>query len=125
MGLMKQNPVSPEDLANAQLEAYNRRDLEGFLNVYSEDVEVYTYPNQLQYAGRDRMRMRYAELFSKSPELHAEVIRRMVLGKTVVDQERVRGRFGGDVEAIAMYTVENGAIVRAEFVIERRDFAVG
>ena len=103
-------------LAQAQLDAYNARDIEAFLIPYADSVEVYTFPSELQYTGKDKMRARYAEMFAKTPELHCELVNRIVLGNTVVDQERVQ-RGGGKIsEVIAIYKIENGKIVKVFFV---------
>src|SRR5690606_26342169 len=46
---------SPEDLAQRQLNAYNLRNIDAFLEPYAEDVEVYQYPNTLQFKGKETM----------------------------------------------------------------------
>jgi hypothetical protein len=107
---------SPAALAQQQLNAYNQRDLEAFLEPYSDDVEIYSFPNELQGKGKAQMRERYGKLFASSPELHCELVNRIVLGDTVIDQERVTGRAGKTLEAIAIYTVRDGKIVRVTFM---------
>ena len=36
-------------LAQEQLDGYNKRDIEAFLKPYSENVKIYTFPDQLLY----------------------------------------------------------------------------
>lgn len=108
--------ASPEALAQRQLSAYNARDVEAFLEPYSDDVEVYDYPGKLLYTGKARMRERYTGLFAASPDLHCELLGRMVLGNVVIDHEHLRGHRDGVTKAIAIYTVRDGRIVRVEFV---------
>ena len=43
--------ASPEAIVDAQLAAYNRRDLEGFLSFYAEDAVLANHPANRQ--GRD------------------------------------------------------------------------
>jgi imidazolonepropionase-like amidohydrolase len=108
---------SPAALAQRQLNAYNQRDLEAFLEPYSEDVEFYSFfPNKLHSQGKAAMREGYRKLFESSPELHCELVNRIVLGDTVIDQERVTGLRGKTLEAIAIYTVRDGKIVRVTFI---------
>lgn len=102
-----------------QLRAYNQRDLEAFLAAYSDDVRVYTYPNQLRYEGKDEMRQRYGSYFESLDSLHCEIVSRMIRGNVVIDQERVTrsaGKKESVVGAIAIYTVKDGKIVEVRFV---------
>lgn len=106
---------TPEDLAQRQLNAYNFRNIEAFLEPYADDVEVYSFPNTLQFKGKDAMRKGYTSMFENTPNLHCELVNRMVQGNTVIDQERVQ--FGDKVlEAIAVYHIENGKINKVYFI---------
>jgi hypothetical protein len=40
--------------------------------------------------GHDGIRELYAELFSRSPQLHGEVLNRITIGQYVIDEERVQ-----------------------------------
>ncbi|MEL6649717.1 MAG: amidohydrolase family protein, partial [Bacteroidota bacterium] len=110
-------PNSPEIMAQRQLNAYNLRNLEAFVDCYADSVAVYGYPDQLYYVGKDKMGPNYQGMFENTPELHCELVNRIVLGNTVIDQERVTG-FGPDrvIKAVAIYTVENGKISVVRFV---------
>jgi hypothetical protein len=104
-------------LAQAQLEAYNARDIEAFLIPYSDSVEVYRFPNTLQYKGIDKMRERYGAMFANTPDLHCQLLGRMVQGNTVIDQELVTRKKGEPlIEAIAIYKIAHGKIQRVYFV---------
>ena len=109
--------VSPESLAQQQLDAYNARDIDAFLKPYSEEVEIYNFPDQLMYTGKATMRQNYAQMFDNTPDLHCELVKRIVLGNTVIDQERVTGFGPGRVvEAVAIYKVEGDRIAKVYFV---------
>ncbi|NJO13035.1 MAG: SnoaL-like domain-containing protein [Gammaproteobacteria bacterium] len=108
--------AAPAALAQRQLNAYNQRDLEAFLEPYSDDVEIYEFPNQLQLKGKAAMRESYRTMFEQSPQLHCELVNRMVLDNTVIDQERVTGLRGKTMQAIAIYTIQDGKIARVTFV---------
>ncbi len=106
---------TPADLAQRQLNAYNLRDIDAFLEPYAEDVEIYTFPDELQTKGKDNMRKIYTSMFENTPNLHCELVNRIVQGNTVIDQERVQ--FGNQiVEAIAVYHVEDGKIKKVYFI---------
>jgi len=106
---------SPSDLAQRQLNAYNFRDIEAFLEPYHDDVEVYSFPNQLLYKGKATMREQYTGMFNNTPNLHCELKERIVQGNTVIDKERVQ--FGNKIlEAVAIYTIEDNKIKRVYFI---------
>lgn len=108
---------TPEQLVQQQLNAYNAGDVEAFLAPYSEDVELYTFPDKLTNSGKENIRPSYTEMFKRYPELHCELANRMVMGNTVIDYEWITGITGFPViEAIAIYKIENGKIAKVYFV---------
>lgn len=105
----------PADLAQRQLNGYNFRNIDAFLEPYADDVEVYLFPNTLQYKGKEAMRKNYTQMFNMVPNLHCELVSRMVQGNVVIDKERVQ--FGKNIgEAIAIYHIENGKIAKVYFI---------
>ncbi|MFK7922696.1 MAG: amidohydrolase family protein, partial [Bacteroidia bacterium] len=110
-------PNSPEIMAQRQLNAYNQRNIEAFVDCYADSVAIYGYPDRLFYVGKDKMGPNYSPMFENTPELHCELVNRMVLGNTVIDHENVTGfPKGRIIKAIAIYTVENGKISVVRFV---------
>lgn len=108
---------SPEALAQRQLNAYNARNIEAFLACYHKEVKIYGYPDKLLYQGRENMRPRYSPMFQNTTDLHCELVKRIVMGNVVIDEERVTGFENGRViKASAIYTVENGLITEVRFV---------
>jgi len=106
---------TPTDLAQRQLNAYNFRNIDAFLEPYAEDVEVYSYPEKLLYKGKETMRKQYSSMFENTPNLHCELKERIVQGNIVIDKERVQ--FGDKIiEAVAIYHVENNKIKRVYFI---------
>ena len=107
---------SPEAIVQAQLDAYNRRDLEGFLGFYAENAVLLNYPDQVTQTGKEQMRTRYAKSFS-NPNVRAEIIKRITFDRFVVDHERVTAPPSPSVlEATAIYEVREGKIVRVTFL---------
>ena len=109
--------ATPEAIVDAQLAAYNRRDLEGFLSFYAEDAVLANYPDHVTQTGKAEMRTRYQLRFS-NPSLHAEIIKRITFGRFVIDHERVVAPppAEGTLEAVAVYEIKDGKIVRVTFL---------
>ena len=108
---------TPEAVVQAQLEAYNARDIDAFIATYADDVKLYELPEKLLSEGTASMREDYGKLF-KDERLHATVVNRIVMGNTIVDHERVRvttPKGPGTVEAVAIYEVRNGKITAVWF----------
>lgn len=110
---------SAEELAQRQLVAYNARDLDGFMAVYSDNVQLYNFPNDLLLEGKDEMRKRYVNRFEGSPNLYANVVNRAVMGDYVIDHEKVSGLPNGEVQATVVYHVNNHEIDKVWFIIEQ------
>ena len=106
---------SPEMVIQRQLDAYNARDIEAFLETYADTIVIYDFPHQPTMRGKEEVRTRYAKLFADVPNLYAEVKKRITIGNTVIDQEYVRAgeRF---INAVAIYEVADGKIVRVTFI---------
>ncbi|AUC17021.1 hypothetical protein BTO06_05695 [Tenacibaculum sp. SZ-18] len=106
--------VSPRYLAEEQLEAYNNRDIEAFLKPFAKNVKVYTFPNTLNYQGIDEMRKRYTPFFESTPDLNCKVLRRIVNGNRIIDEEYLTMN-GNNFKAVAIYEVANGKISSVYF----------
>jgi len=106
---------TPEALVQRQLNAYNFRNIEAFLETYDDDVEVYKDKDHLLYKGKAEMRKIYAELFNNSSSLHCEILNRIIQGNVVIDKEQVQ--LGNDrfIEGVVMYQVEGEKIKKVYF----------
>lgn len=111
---------SPVDAVQRQLNAYNAGDVEAFLLAFSPSVKIHNSPGDApSMTGRDAMRARYAKLFEENPRQHCEILSRMILGRFVIDHEKITGRqHGRTVHAIAIYEVNEGLITHVWFVRE-------
>jgi hypothetical protein len=111
--------ADPEVVVQAQLDAYNARDIDAFVATYTNDAEVFEHPAKLLAAGSAQLRERYGARF-KEPNLHAAIVKRIVMGNVVVDHEKVTRTFpegSGLLEAVAIYQVENGKIAKAWLIL--------
>lgn len=109
------DPTAPISVVQAQLDAYNARDIDAFMATFHPQAELFSIGDPTPRAsGREAVRAIYADLFERSPGLHSELVNRMVIGNRVLDHERITGREGGEVlEIVMLYEVEDGAIRRA------------
>jgi hypothetical protein len=103
-------------LVQRQLNAYNARNIEAFLEPYSDDVELYSFPDSLTSKGKENMRKRYAGMFARYPDLHCEIRERIVQGRYIIDKEIISGVNVNKTEATAIYYVENNKIEKVYFL---------
>jgi uncharacterized protein (TIGR02246 family) len=104
--------MKPEIIVQQQLVAYNVRDLEAFLATYSEDVEIYNFPNTLHSKGKEELRKSYGKLFEEHPQLHSSILSRVIQYNFVIDKESVTGLLNNDrvLEVVAIYEVRDDLI---------------
>jgi hypothetical protein len=110
--------VSAEErVVQAQLEAYNRHDIDAFVATYAADVRGYRYPDQQTFAGLDSLRTGYAQFFAGAPNVRATVLARIVQGRFVIDHEELTGLPNGRTQrAVAIYEVRDGRIATVRFL---------
>jgi len=78
------------DLIDAQIAAYRERNLDKFPAFYSDEVQI-TDVNGNILMDHSVMAEQYGQLFRDSPNLAVEIASRIVVGNTVIDEERVTG----------------------------------
>ena len=117
----KPSPISEASakVVQAQLDAYNARDIDGWLDTYSEDAEQLMLHAGSLAKGLPAIRKRMEERF-RDPALHAELLQRTCMENVVVDHEMVTRTFPdglATVEMICVYEVHAGRIMTATFAI--------
>jgi hypothetical protein len=109
------------NIVDQQLLAYNNQDIDAFVATYHQDVEIYNFPKQLKYIGRDNLKNTYKGMFERLKCLNASSKRRIVLNNTVIDHELAemcttdKNIVDKSIEVIAIYEVEDGLIKRVMF----------
>lgn len=106
---------SPEEVVQRQVEAYNARDIDAFAATYSDDIEIYDATGKLSMRGQEQLRQTYTRLFDSTPDLDCRIVNRIAINNKVIDHENVTMN-GKVVEAVAIYEVAGGRIVRVAFV---------
>jgi hypothetical protein len=110
--------MKPEELIDIQLRFYNALDTEGFLSTYAEEIELFTWGKPTpDTVGLEQMRLRYSLAF-QDKERKAVILRRIVIGNKVIDEEFIQTSGGKSFKAIALYEIENDKIRRVTFIRE-------
>lgn len=108
---------APETVVQRQLDAFNARDLDGWLATYAPDAQQFELPGTLLASGHAAIRARSAPRFA-DPALHARLLQRAVMGRIVIDHEHVTRQLPegpGYVEMVCIYDVHEGRIRTASF----------
>ena len=110
--------VSPVDLIEAQLSAYNDRDIDAFVATYADDVTCYEYGQQYPFVeGKAALKMSYGAMFQTSPNLYARSTNRIVQGNKVIDHEIAEGINGRSaVQVVVFYEIADGVIKKVTFI---------
>jgi hypothetical protein len=117
--LLTANLLSAQSTAaqvvQAQLDAYNSRDIKAFMATMSQDVALYNFGSEEPSAsGFEAVKALYTNLFARSPQLHSTLANRIVLGNKVLDHESISGRMGSEeeTELVVIYEVKDEKIFR-------------
>lgn len=108
--------MSVESIAQAQFDAHNAHDIEGFISCFSEEFKGYRMPAESpSTTGKASLREFYLNNRFNNPELRAELISRTVLGNKVFDHELIYGLSSTPLESVAVFEVKNELITTAWF----------
>jgi uncharacterized protein (TIGR02246 family) len=106
-------------MIDALVDAYNVGDAAGFAALFAEGGWHGDLHTPTPMIGRDAIERRYRDVFAKYPENRTEVLHRIVFGPFVIDHERVRRSADAvPFDVVAIYTLQDGRIARAELVRE-------
>ena len=109
--------LSPAEAIDRQVDAYNARDVDAFAACYAADLVIVDAAGADLTRGRAQLVEQYGRWFMRNPELHVEVVSRIEIGSFVIDAERVTGTPDGEMQAVAIYRVDDdGLIERVQFL---------
>jgi hypothetical protein len=111
------SPTEVEFPVQKQLEAYNARDIDAFMQWWADDCQYYEFPSRLLASGVAEIRERHIVRFKES-NLFGRLIKRIGGANVVIDQEIVTRTFPdgpGEIDVAAIYEIENGKIAKAWF----------
>lgn len=104
-----------EELIAAQMRAFDERDIEAMMALFSGDIRFINYDTQeVLLEGLGSCRAMYAALFAASPGLRAEVIKSISFGNKMIVHEYIYGRNGNPerLEQVIIFEVNEGKIQR-------------
>lgn len=111
--------IDKYECVKKQLNAYNDRDIDAFLDCYSNDVEIYEFPNKLINKGKEELKEVYIDFFNRAgKKLHCKIEDRLIYGNYVFDKESLvtgipgREQFSGQ----AIYEVKDNKINKVWFI---------
>jgi len=106
--------MSPLEIVNRRMQAYNNHNIEDFMALYAEDFEVYTYPDVLLGKGKAHLRSLFEPMLNQK-SLQVEIHHQIVKDSFVINHETVTD---GDskTEYVSIYEVRNGLILSVRFV---------
>jgi len=110
---IKTQKMTPEQVVQANLDAYNTNDIEGFMQCFAPQVTMYSFETGEQTAqGLEAVRAIYEPYFKASPKLHSTILQRTVFVNTIIDHESITGRYGSDeiLELVLIYEVHDHKI---------------
>jgi len=102
-----------------QLEGYNARAIDEFMRWWADDCQYFAFPSTLLARNALEIRERHIERF-KEPDLHGQLLSRIILEDMVIDHETVTRNFPegrGEVDVVCIYEVDGGKIAKAWFKI--------
>lgn len=109
---------SPYEIVQKQVESFNARDLDAFVNCYTNTVLVTNYPSDTISVGRQQMKEGYKKFYERMPNVEVKVSNRITIGATVIDQEVVTINDKQNLQ-VAVYEVD-GLITSMRFIKDKK-----
>lgn len=106
--------LSPLDVVNKRMDAYNQHDLKAFLAMYSETVQVYTYPDKQLAEGKVHLQSIFEPMFKES-NIAVKIHQQIEKDSYVINQETVTYS-DKKTNYVSIYKVVDGLITEVRFV---------
>ena len=104
-----------EEIVKKNVAFYNKRDIEGFISTFSDEIVFSDFPNNnATLKGIDQVRKYYNEVFETSPNLYSTIVNRVIFNNKVIDHESIIGRKGTEetFEIVLIYEVKENKIYK-------------
>jgi imidazolonepropionase-like amidohydrolase len=116
-------PKTVDELAKAEVNAYNARNIDAFVARYAPDAEIYDLSNlSVPIAkGSKQIREIWGGFFKQFPNLHCHVTSRTILGNKCIAIESISGVEPNPMIGVGTYifNLKTGLIEKVYFVSER------
>ena len=80
--------LTPMEVVNKRMDFYNQHNFEEFMQLYVDDIKVYTYPNQILGTGVDNISSIFKSKFAEK-SIQVEIVSQMENGNFVINHEIV------------------------------------
>ena len=109
------NPNStPIEVVNKRMELYNLHNFAKFIQLYDDDVKIYTYPDRLLGTGTENITSIFKPKF-EAKSIQVKIVSQMNNGNYVINHEIVSEN-GIDTKYVSIYEVKGGLIKSVKFV---------
>lgn len=105
----KEKLLEAEAIIQQQLEAFNTKNMDAFVETFDSEVEAYDFPNKIYVQGKKQLQTVFSDFFAQTPDLHCDIKNRIIIGNVVIDEEYLTVN-GDNFNAIVIYEIENGKI---------------
>lgn len=106
---------TPLDIVQARMDAYNKHDIHAFLNTYSENIQIFTYPDSpLGKTGKSHIASIFEPMF-KEAAVKVKIHNQITQGNYVINHETVIYKDKG-TKYVSIYEVVNEKIVSVRFI---------
>ena len=107
----------PQVPVDHQIYAFNTKDLEAFVQAFSDSVvgRDFDFPEPPLFIGRECLKQDMDLRFVIRKEARYEIVHRTILGNKVIDEVRL-SVFNGYERFVAIYEVEKGLITRITYI---------
>jgi len=109
--------LSPVEIVNQRMDFYNTHNFNEFIQLYADDVKIYTYPDQLLATGTDNIRSIFEPKFAEK-SIQVEIVSQMNNGNFVINHEIVTEE-GANTKYVSIYEVREGLIRSVKFVRDK------
>ena len=109
--------ITPEEIVQKQVDAYNAHDLDAMVACYGQAIEFRTMDGNVNpEKGTAALRKGYTNLFKQFPELKVKILKRICQGPFVIDQQQALGMGSQPIMVTAIYETAEGKIVRVWYI---------
>lgn len=106
---------TPEEAVAANLAAYNAKDLAAFAATYSAEAKFCKIDGTVLLTGREAIAAFHQKFFEGNPSAHCVIVQHVAMGPFVVDQQQLTLEGRPPMNALLLFEVRGGLIVRASY----------
>lgn len=100
------------------MEAYNNHNFKRLIDLYAENISIYTYPDSKLAEGKPNLESIFKPLFAEG-KVKVKIIKQIENGSYVINEEIVSYP-NENKKYVSIYKVEKGLITEVRFVREEK-----